>query len=53
MSVRRVYSLLLDGRVIANGSLASVRFAYDACLMILLALDAEESHNLVIAFTPV
>lgn len=52
MSVRKVYNLVLDGKVIFSGSYKSVMDAYSVSVMLLQEIGSLDSHVLTVSFKP-
>lgn len=52
MSVRKVYQVLLDGKVIWSGSYASSVSVYESTMRVLDIISDDFKHTVVIAFAP-
>lgn len=52
MSVRKVYNLVLDNKVIFSGSYKSVMDAYSVSVMLLQELGFLDSHVVTVSFRP-
>lgn len=52
MSVRKVYQVLLDGKVIWSGSYASAVSVYESTMRVLDVISDDLEHTVVIAFAP-
>lgn len=52
MSVRKVYQVLFDGKVIWSGSYASAVSVYESTMRVLDIISDDLEHTVVIAFAP-